>query len=108
MNGSEKQIKWANEIKETFISGVIAGGTVLANGIEAEIETQKATAERYVQKYERKGKNIAECKNFAWAKQDLSRLEKLLIFVNNCEDSVWFIENKDATKSVLELARKMY
>ena len=97
MNGTEKQIEWANEIKAKMVSGQFAGGVCVAEGIESYISRKKEEIESLVKRNEQAVRDSRT----AMIKLCKKQLEEMLCIeseIKNCEDSVWFIDNKFLSK----------
>jgi len=97
MNGTEKQIEWANEIKSKMISGQFAGGVCVAEGIESYISRKKEEIESLVKRNE---KEVRESRTamIALCEKQLEEMLSIESEIRNCEDSVWFIDNKMLSK----------
>jgi hypothetical protein len=97
MNGTEKQIEWANEIKSKMISGQFAGGVCVAEGIESYISRKKEEIESLVKRNE---KEVRESRTamIELCKKQLDEMVKIHDEIKNCDDAVWFIDNRDFNK----------
>jgi len=88
MTGTEKQITWAEEIKNMFLNHPIIG-------IPKKLEAKKITEARYVKRITEGTGNEKTQKYLAFAKKDVAELEILINKINTETDAVWFIDNRE-------------
>jgi len=93
LNGTEKQIVWAEQIRE-----IILNGSAGNEGIVQYIKRYEKSMMHYEEKYERKGKNISECKGHKSAMGNIDLFKSLKNKVESEESSVWFIDNRNNFK----------
>ena len=106
LTGSEKQIAWAEEIRDQMINGIVTKGTVVCQGTVQSIEFAKSQMDHYEEKAEKKGIDKNDSNGFVWAREDIAFLNTLQEKIETTDNSVWFIDNrKHIAKSILCFAR---
>ena len=97
MNGTEKQIEWANKIKADFLNGQFAGGVCVVEGIESYISRKN---EEIVSLVKRNEEKVRESRTamIELCNRQLDEMVKIQDEINSCDDAVWFIDNRDFNK----------
>lgn len=93
LNGSEKQIAWAESIRNNMLNG-----NVIEMGIISYILDAEKTAGHYKAKCEKKGKDFLTHIGYKEASDKIRLFSELKNRVENEESASWFIDNRNTDK----------
>lgn len=99
MNGTEKQIKWAMSIKKTALDGHVQ---IPMTGLIAQIVREETKLSSSIEKLSRYTgeKRTRREQNIDTRTAEIKNLRKLVTMINNCDDAVWFIDNRNAFQNL--------
>ena len=97
LNGTEKQIAWATEIRDTFLNGITTLGTCIDQGINQHITFKQSQIDSDIEELKTVSDEseieeiAAEIKIY---KNELSMFNALKNKLENESSAVWFIDHK--------------
>ncbi|MCK4817426.1 hypothetical protein KA005_16770 [bacterium] len=97
LNGSEKQITWAEEIRNTFLNGIVCQGQIVDQGINQHIDFKQSQIDRDNQDLETETNEseITEIKEeIEIYTKELNNFVVLKNKIENESSAKWFIDNK--------------
>ena len=97
LNGSEKQIAWATDIREKMINGLCQpNGRVVTKGMSQHIEL----AQRAVDKSLETGRDPER------KQAKLNDLNKIMVAIENIDSAEWFISNQNILTGMMMWVRR--
>ena len=99
MNGTEKQIEWALEIKEVLLNGSscnVGNGSThkVLDGINDYEQKKKEEINSLVSRQEARGFREDRAEMIVLCEKQICEIAKIKSEIESCEDSTWFIDNK--------------
>lgn len=93
LSGSEKQIAWAEDIRDTFLNGIVRHGQMVDQGINQMIESSTESMNHYSAKCDRKGVDKETHLGFCSARKNIKLFIELKNKIENESSAKWFIDN---------------
>lgn len=97
LNGSEKQITWAEDIRNTFLNGIVCQGQTVDQGINDLISFKQSQIDRDNKDLETET-DVSEIEEI---KEEIDIYKNELVLFNNLKNKIenepsskWFIDNK--------------